>query len=132
MVLDYIFVLAVIGFLLSLYFYFVGRRLLVDRNYRAGCDLSEGVSCTKVASSDYSKMFGFSNALIGIGFYLIVLLLAWFSIYNWLFWLELFASLFSVYLIYLMFRIRLLCVVCVGIHVVNFLLLWLSYVRVFG
>jgi uncharacterized membrane protein len=59
------------------------------------------------------------------GFYVIVFILGWFGLYDWLFWLEVIALLFGFYLVYLMVRIRLVCVVCIGIHVVNLLLLGL-------
>lgn len=43
--------LSAVGFLLSLYTSYVEVRAEQDRSYRAMCDISERISCTKVFTS---------------------------------------------------------------------------------
>ena len=123
----FISLLAIIGLFLSIYFFFVKQEVRINKKCYVLCDIHERISCTKVAQHKCSSLFGFSNALLGIGFYILVLLLGGLDQYQFLFWLEVVASLFSVFFMYLMIKIRLLCVVCMGIHIINFLLLWKSY-----
>lgn len=128
---GYISIVSMIGFFMSIYFYRLTKKVESNGRGKAVCDISKGISCTKVIKTKYNRLFGIPNALLGVGFYLIVFLLATYGFYNYLFWIEIVAVVMSVALIYFMFKVRMICVVCVLIHILNFLLLWLSYLKVY-
>ena len=87
-------ILSAIGFLLSLYTFVVEQRLRRNRAYKASCDISDTVSCTKPLLSPYAKLLGISNALLGMGFYTVLLLCAWYD-YTHVVRYEIFAAAFA-------------------------------------
>ena len=118
--------LAILGFLLSLYFLYVKTKQK-NNNYKALCDISDTISCSKAAKSNYSALFGFSNAILGVIFYPIVFILQLSSFNFYIFYLSIIASLFSLYLIYISFKIKVLCPVCITTYIINFLILYFSF-----
>ncbi|XP_053964746.1 vitamin K epoxide reductase complex subunit 1 [Anastrepha ludens] len=128
-----------VGLLLSAYATYVELRAEKDADYVALCDLSPKVSCTAVFTSSYGRGFGLTkyvtswnppNGLLGIAFYIILLLLTP-PRHRLLSLLQLFlcfvSNLLSIYLAYLLyFVLEDFCVVCVSIYVVNFVCLWES------
>lgn len=123
-------VLAVIGLLLSVYALYVEQRFTKIGAYKPWCDISPRISCTKVLSSSYGHLIGIPNSALGIGFYLIIFILA--SIFGAasVFWLAVFGVVVSIYLAYLsLAKLKLFCVVCGGTYLVNILLLIASYFR---
>ena len=119
--------LTILGFLLSLYFLYVKTKQK-NNNYKALCDINNLISCSKAAKSDYSSLFGFSNAILGIVFYPIVFILQLSSFNFYIFYLSIIASLFSLYLIYSSFKIKVLCPFCITTYIINFLILYFSYI----
>jgi len=121
-----------VGLGLSLYSYIVELFLEENKNYKPLCDVSEHMSCTKAFGSAYGKGFGIfdkgsifykPNSFYGIVFYSMV---ATFSLTNspvavngslFLIILSNFISLYVAYILY--FILANLCVVCLGIYVVN-------------
>jgi vitamin-K-epoxide reductase (warfarin-sensitive) len=79
---DQIQIFGILGFMVSVYALYVEYKKHSSPDYEALCDINEHMSCSKVLTSDYSHLFGqtfqlsenhplnFSNATIGIGFYL--------------------------------------------------------------
>jgi vitamin-K-epoxide reductase (warfarin-sensitive) len=75
----YIRILASAGVLIAAYSLYVKARFAKDKTYRAMCDLSDNISCTRVMASKYGTNFGinigstlaFSNSFLGILFYLL-------------------------------------------------------------
>ncbi|XP_070525047.1 vitamin K epoxide reductase complex subunit 1-like protein 1 isoform X2 [Cardiocondyla obscurior] len=74
-----------IGLGLSYYAYIVETRKEQDDSYRAMCDISESISCTKVFMSEYGKGFGLfpkdsvfniPNSLYGLAFYTLLAILS--------------------------------------------------------
>ncbi len=121
-----IIVLSVIGFLLSLYSYYVERQFCKTKK-KAICDINDKISCTKAFTSIYGKTFGISNSIYGMVFYLVILILSFYNL-KYVFYLSILAVLSSVYLAYtLYFKVKSFCVICNTIYLVNILLLILSY-----
>uniref|UniRef100_A0A182N1A9 vitamin-K-epoxide reductase (warfarin-sensitive) n=1 Tax=Anopheles dirus TaxID=7168 RepID=A0A182N1A9_9DIPT len=139
--------LSVVGFLLSLYTSYVELRAEHDRSYRALCDISERISCTKVFTSSYGRGFGIVGRLLGEdshlnvpnGFYGIFyyFLVAAFSFSDHLgiarlnSYLMLAANGLSLYLAYLLyFVLQDMCIVCVTTYAVNLLSLILALQKI--
>ncbi len=58
LMLTTIVVISSIGFLVCVYGFFIKRNLKLDQGYKAVCDLSDKVSCTKTFLSPWGKLFG--------------------------------------------------------------------------
>ncbi len=117
---DALAIVSFFGFLLSAYAFIVERRYERDRKYRAACDLSRIISCTKAFSSRYGKLLGISNSIIGIGYYLmlsIFLVLDQKEFLIYLIFPAFFASLFLAYLSFI--KMKNFCLVCTAIYLVN-------------
>ncbi|MBW2965396.1 hypothetical protein KY363_08115 [Candidatus Woesearchaeota archaeon] len=119
---------ALIGAILSAYLIYVEQMLKRDSHYKAMCDLGNRISCTKVATSKYAYTLKISNALAGLAFYSVVILLAGLGMIQLIFYLSALAMLFSMYLGYVsFFRMKHFCLVCTATYVVNIFLLILSF-----
>ena len=97
--------LAIIGFLLSLYAYYVEKKSS-EKDYKPICDLSKNISCTKAFKSKYGSLLGFSNSFFGLLFYLSVVLLAELKHFNLIFFISILSFLGSIYLAYLSYKIK--------------------------
>lgn len=117
-------VLAVIGFVISLYASIVERKLKHDPTYKPACDISDRISCSKVATSPYANLFFISNAVAGMLFYALVMLLAFLE-YGQLLMITVVAGvLMSIYLAYILYtKIKSLCLVCTATYIINAALL---------
>jgi vitamin-K-epoxide reductase (warfarin-sensitive) len=112
--------LAAIGFALSLYAYLVDKKLKADPTYTPACDISDNISCSKVATSPYANLLSVPNAVIGMFFYALVMLFAWFGYEQLLMVAVIAGALISLYLAYLLyFKIKSLCLVCIATYIVN-------------
>lgn len=123
-----IMVLASAGFIISLYAYFVERKVMADASYKPACDLSDRISCTKPLTSEYSKLFFVSNTVAGMIFYAIV---AGASFFDAIFLLQLLAVigiLTSAILGYLLYvKIKAICLLCTSLYIINLLLFLISF-----
>jgi len=120
--------LSIIGFILSIYFLQVKYKQKT-KNYRAICDFSDTISCSKAAKSKYANLFILPNAFYGVIFFVLVYALNWIGWFAPIFYLSIVASLISLYLIFLLIKIKVFCPVCVGTYIVNFLIMYISYIR---
>ncbi|MBI2208435.1 vitamin K epoxide reductase family protein [Candidatus Woesearchaeota archaeon] len=121
-------IILAIGFLLSLYSFYVERKVSSQKNYKAVCDISDKLSCTKAFATGYGKIFGISNGLAGMLFYGIVLITVFYGALNLAFYLSVLSIFASLYLAYvLQFKVRAVCLICYSIYAVNILLLIFSY-----
>ncbi|XP_065368723.1 vitamin K epoxide reductase complex subunit 1-like protein 1 [Calliphora vicina] len=131
----------ILGLILSVYATYVEIKLLVNKDYKALCDLAPKLSCTAVFNSPYGKSFGFlnmffneetskwnpPNGIFGIIYYLLLLLTTFLKRPDLVKYQILFcilSNLMSIYLAYLLYILENICVVCITIYVVNFLCLW--------
>jgi vitamin-K-epoxide reductase (warfarin-sensitive) len=133
MISTIIILLAIIGFSVSLYAYKVEIRVKHDQEYRPACDISNRISCSKVAKSPYSTLFLISNSLLGLLYYFLIIALTVIHSYVLLFFLSLVGVLASIYLAYLLFfKIKVLCVLCTTVYAVNILICLLSFIQMRG
>lgn len=132
--------LSLCGVAISFYAIHVKWAKKQDTTYTALCDLDETFSCSAVLTSKFSDGFGvvpavlgddnpfnYSNASVGVIFYLVLLALSLSHSPKLLLvacLLSFCSCGFSVYLIYvLMAVLRKVCLVCYGTHLINLLLL---------
>ncbi|XP_060678297.1 vitamin K epoxide reductase complex subunit 1-like protein 1 [Hemiscyllium ocellatum] len=135
-----------LGLALSLYAYHVETSKERDAGYRAMCDLSDSVSCSKVFTSRWGRGFGLlgsvlghnsvlnqPNSIYGLIFYLLQLLLSLTPSATAAIVLgatsvtSLAGSLYLAYI--LVFILHDFCLVCVTTYVLNLLLFVLNYRR---
>ncbi|KAJ8312459.1 hypothetical protein KUTeg_009832 [Tegillarca granosa] len=138
---SYLLLLCSLGLILSLYAYYVEVVAEHNKSYKAMCDFSAKISCSKVFTSQYGRGFGLlqyivgkdsvlnqPNSVFGIMFYIIQIVCAF------IFTIDaakiqvttcIMANCGSVYLAYILyFVLEDFCVVCVSTYVVNALLLF--------
>ncbi|XP_042579233.1 vitamin K epoxide reductase complex subunit 1-like protein 1 [Cyprinus carpio] len=134
------------GILLSLYAFHVEREKTRDANYRAMCDLSSSISCSKVFTSRWGRGFGLlgtifgndsavnqPNSVYGILFYIFQLLLGLTAsamaalILMTTSIASVMGSLYLGYILY--FVLKDFCVICITTYILNFILFVLNYKR---
>ncbi len=126
--LNVLLALAIIGFSISVYGYITEQKVKKDESFKAACDITDRISCTKVMLSPYSNMFFFSTFGLALAFYACIGLLAILNLANTIFIAAIGACLLSCYLAYLLiFKIKSLCVLCTSLYVINFLILIFAY-----
>src|SRR3989338_9103875 len=104
---------SIIGLILSIYALYVEKKAEHEKKYVALCDFSKKSSCSKAFKSKWGKMFGVSNSIYGMGFYVFVFFLTFFGYNNYVLYLSILSFLGSVYLAYISyFKIKNFCVVC--------------------
>ena len=125
---GYIIIPAITGLLASLYAFHVKRKLHIDKNYKPVCDISKAISCSRAFNSPSSQIFPIPNALLGVLYYLVILLMVFFEMDSHvLIVLTIPAALFSIYLAYISyFKQKNFCLVCSFSYLINFLLLYFS------
>lgn len=127
MLLD-VLVISSIGLLLSLYGLFVERKLKADKSYKAVCDISDKMSCTKTFLSPWGKMLGISNVYLGILAYTAMMAIALMDNVQLAFLGACVLCAGSALLAYILFtKVRTFCLLCTSIYVVNLLLLIVTY-----
>ncbi|XP_067295793.1 vitamin K epoxide reductase complex subunit 1-like protein 1 [Pseudorasbora parva] len=134
------------GILISLYAFHVEREKTRDVNYRAMCDLSSSISCSKVFTSRWGRGFGLlgtifgndsavnqPNSVYGIFFYVFQLLLGLTAsamaalILMTTSIASVMGSLYLGYILY--FVLKDFCFICVTTYLLNFILFVLNYKR---
>lgn len=125
-----IIVIALGGFIVSLYSLFLEYKIKNNPLYEPACNLSDKISCTKPIVSPYGKLLGISNSIIGLIFYSMAITLAIFDLTMLIFCCAIAACLVSVYLAWILYtKIQALCLVCLTIYLINGLLLIVSYLN---
>ncbi|XP_060067856.1 vitamin K epoxide reductase complex subunit 1-like protein 1 [Ylistrum balloti] len=140
------YLLSFVGIVLSLYAYYVETSAEKDKSFKAMCDFSESVSCSKVFTSRYGRGFGLlqyivghesplnqPNSVFGVMFYLIQIVCAS-SVLPLLTNIQVvtgvMANFGSVYLAYILyFILDDFCVVCVSTYIVNAFILWCAVMK---
>jgi vitamin-K-epoxide reductase (warfarin-sensitive) len=123
--------LAVIGFVLSVYSFYIEKRF--ERTpQKSVCDINDRVSCTKAFTSQWGKTFGVKNSVWGILLYIFVFGLTWFGFDKLLFYVSIFVVLSSIYLGYILLtRVKSVCLICFSVYTINILILIYSYLIVY-
>jgi uncharacterized membrane protein len=120
-----IFGLALVGFLMSLYGYRVEQELKSYANFKPSCDITD---CSKAFNSKYSKLFGISNTLTGMIFYVAIMILAICDYAYLIFVASLASVVMSIVFAYLLyFKIKSICIVCTTVYAINVALFILSW-----
>lgn len=126
--LTVIFIISAIGFGVSLYAFFVERELRRNQAYKAACDLSDVISCTKPLLSPYGKLLGFSNTILGMAFYAAMMMAACADAVPLIWYGAVASCIASVGFAYLLYvKIRTVCLICTSIYLVNIALLLSAY-----
>ena len=126
-----IYIFSTVGFLLSIYFLYVKIKTKSDNNYHPICDLNNIISCSNAAKSKFSSLFFIPNAIFGIIFYPSIFILLLVNQISIIFYLTLLASIISIILIFISIKIKTICPVCTLIYIINFLMLFVSYIKNF-
>ncbi len=122
--------ICIIGFLLSLYSFYVEKKLEKNKKYKAVCDISDHMSCTQAAKSDYSAVGGIPNSVKGLFFYPFMAVLVWLGSAQLVLYLAAASLLMTFYLLYVSYvKLKNYCLVCSGVYVINILLFYFSYVQ---
>lgn len=123
-----VFIVAVIGFCISLYTYLLEEKVKRNPEYKPACDISDRISCTKPMKSVYANLFYFSNALLGIAFYVLVAILALLEAHKLLVIAALCGCIVTCIFAYILyFKVKSLCLLCTSLYIINFILLYLSF-----
>ena len=113
---------------MCVYGFFIERNLKLDPGYKAVCDLSDRVSCTKTFLSPWGKLFGISNVYIGMVFYAAMILFGLLDQVHLTLLGAVGACIASLFLAYILFaKIKTFCLVCITTYVINVILLVLAY-----
>ena len=117
----------ILGVILSAYSFYVEKKMTSNKKYVPVCDISSNISCTKAFASKYGHLFGISNSLVGIGFYLAALFLTFTSFAFLVFYMAAISMLMTIYLAYISFFLQKnFCLVCTVVYLVNALAFVLS------
>ncbi len=122
-----IFILALLGFGISLYIYMLEQKVKRNPEYKPVCDISDRVSCTKPMKSPYAHYFYFSNAVLSMGFYFLMIIFAFLETEKLVLLGSLCACVVSCVLAYfLYFKVKSFCLLCTSLYIINILLLLVS------
>lgn len=122
--------LSLVGLGISAYAYWLEQKIKSGQPYKAACDISDVISCSKPLLSEYGRMIVFSNSIAGAFFYSITFVASLFHLTIIIFLLALIAVAVSIFLAYILYaKIKALCLVCTSIYVINVLLLVISYIN---
>lgn len=128
---------SLIGIGLSLYAFYIETRKSTDPTYRAACDLSESMSCSRVLTSRWARGFGLFHSdsifniptsVFALVYYCLSLLFNLSYQSKFIARLRVFFSILtncgSIYLGYILyFILQDFCFVCFGMYIVNLMLL---------
>ena len=121
--------LAIFGFFVSAYGWYIERKLQKDATYTPFCDIADKLSCVKAAQSPYSHLLFVSNSVVAMVFYAALFC---FALMNFTFVVKLFsAAAFGVSAIMayiLFFKIKTACPVCITLYTINIVLFLFSFV----
>lgn len=121
-------ILVISGFFLSLYGWYVEKKIQKNDSYKPFCDISDKLSCVKATKSPHSHLLFVSNSLVGMIFYGVMVC---FFILGASSLIQLFSTaafLVSIFMVYILFfKIKTACPVCITIYLINTLLCFFSY-----
>jgi Predicted membrane protein len=139
-------IFGLLGLFLSIYSIHVEVSAHADKSYKAMCDISKTVSCTKVFLSKHGKGFGLvapvlgeesilnlPNPVFGVVFYSLVIVISLFGNgkrgLQILTLLSALSCLMSMYLASILYQMKDICVVCFSTYLVNCVLFYTSFKR---
>jgi len=121
-------ILAILGILISIYSIYIERKHTKQKDYKALCDIRDNVSCSKSFNSKYAKIFFIPNSVIGLIFYIMIIVLIYLNYPKIIFYLSIISVLTSLYLAYISyFKLKNYCIVCNLSYIINILILIFSF-----
>ncbi len=115
--------LAVIGFFISAYAYYVEKKIRQEPGFKPFCDINNKISCTKPIKSIYSNLFFFSNAFVGMFYYMVITFLAFLDARTFLIIIASISMIITCYLAYILyFKIKSFCLLCTSVYLINLIL----------
>ena len=124
-----IIILATIGLIISIYGITIERKLQQYAQYKAACDISDSISCTRPFLSPYGKMLGISNIWASAFCYIVIIAAALMDYYRLLVLITLAGFLVTIAFAYILyFKIRSLCLICTSLYIVNIALAIVCYI----
>lgn len=115
--------LACLGFGISVYAYFIEKKIKEDATYKPACDINDRFSCSKPINSQYGTIFFLSNSVWGMIYYTVVAVLAYMHAHTLLVLAVICGLIGSLGLAYLLyFKIKSICLVCTSLYIINALL----------
>ena len=119
-----ILILAAAGFAVSLYAYSVERKLRQDSSYKPACDINNKISCSRAFTSQYGRLLGVSNTLMGMVFYTLIFVLDLLNFNNAVYFFAIAAVTASAILAYFLYvKVKSFCLVCTTVYIINISLL---------
>lgn len=119
---------SVIGFLICLYGFFLELKVKADQSYKAVCDISDHVSCTKTFLSPWGSLFGISNIQLGLAAYFVMFVVALIGKTCLAFLLATGFMIATIFFAYILFtKVKTFCLICVSTYIVNVILFILTY-----
>ena len=123
-----LYILAAAGFLLSLYSYFIDKKVAANKKYKAACDIADNMSCTDAAKSKYAAVGGVLNSVKGMIFYPLLAFLTFLGFSSLVFFLAVGSVLMTFYLAYASYiKLKNYCLICTSIYLVNLAIFLASY-----
>lgn len=124
----FVVVTAAVGLAISLYGMMVERKVKQNMQYKAACDISDKVSCTKSFTSPYNKLLGISNIIACLLYYVAMMFFG--AIGNAiatmiLAWAGLLVTIYFAYILY--FKVKTICLICTSLYIVNVALVVVQY-----
>ncbi len=121
-------ILATIGLLISIYGITVERKLQQDAQYKAACDISDTISCTRPFLSPYGKMLGISNIWASAGYYVIIIAAVTLNQPQLVMLITASGLLVTIAFAYILyFKVKSLCLICTSLYIVNIALFVICY-----
>ena len=115
-----IYVLALAGLLISLYAFYVQRRLRSTPSFSPLCDLKKNISCSKAFTSNAGYILGPSNIILGLIFYPVIIIVHYLGLTQYVYAFTFSAVIVSAYLAYLSYvKQKNFCLVCSAIYLIN-------------
>lgn len=125
-----------LGWTLSFYFYGVHKKTIPDMVWWIPEFLQMAkCRCGKIVESNYGKILGISNSFWGIWYYLALIIL---SVCNYflsypsftsILILSIISFLFSIYLMWGLYSLKIICRTCLGVHVINMIIMAVAIIR---
>lgn len=123
-----ILILATIGLLISIYGIMVERKLQQDAQYKAACDISDTISCTRPFLSPYGKMLGISNIWASAGYYIMIIAAVLADQPQLVMFITASGLLVTIGFAYILyFKVKSLCLICTSLYIVNIALFVTCY-----
>jgi uncharacterized membrane protein len=118
--------LALAGFIVSVIHYYSKEQ------QSTWCDFSKHITCSKAYNSSVATIGPFSTSTLGIIGYIVLLSIIATTPLVWSLWTIVVLNVFNCYLMYqLYFKLKIICIPCVCIHLINITLLVCSILAVF-